>query len=457
MITDLTVGSPAKLLLRFSLPLMISMLFQQTYTIADSVIAGQLISMDALAAIGASYPVTMIYMAFAGGCNIGCSVVISQLFGAKDYTRMKTAVFTSLTGVTAIALLLTIIGVATCEPLLLLLNTPENIMGDSALYLNIYLLGLPFLFLYNICNGICTALGDSKTPLYFLVSSSIGNILLSLAFVGLCGWGLAGAAWATFACQAICSGLALWSLLYRLHGIITPHRPKIFSFRMLGRIGAIAVPSIFQQSFVSVGNLMVQGLINSFGAATIAGFSSAMRVNTFALAAVGTFGNGVSSFTAQNIGAGKIDRVKKGFRGGVIMSEILTAVFMAVMLLCAPFLIGLFLESGESGADTAQALEAGTRFLYIVVPGYCIVSMKFCGDGVLRGNGSMLFFMIATFSDLVIRVVLSYILVPFIGPMGICLSWPMGWIPGTVLSLIFSRVAVKRLSKRYFLRAEGGG
>jgi putative MATE family efflux protein len=452
MITDLTVGSPTKLLLRFSLPLMISMLFQQTYSIADSVIAGQLISMDALAAIGASYPVTMIYMAIAGGCNIGCSVVISQLFGAKDHTRMKTAVFTSLTGVTAIALLLTIVGVATCEPLLRLLNTPENIMGDSALYLNIYLLGLPFLFLYNICNGICTALGDSKTPLYFLVSSSVGNILLSLAFVGLCDWGLAGAAWATFACQAVCSALALWSLLYRLHGIITADRPKIFSPRMLGRIAAIAVPSIFQQSFVSVGNLMVQGLINGFGAATIAGFSSAMRVNTFALAAVGTFGNGVSSFTAQNIGAGKIDRVKKGFRGGVIMSELLTAVFTAIMLICAPFLIGLFLETG---ADTAEALEAGTRFLYIVVPGYCLVVLKFCGDGVLRGNGSMLFFMIATFSDLVIRVAMSYILVPYLGAMGICLSWPMGWIPGTVLSLVFYRAATKKLANRYYVDSGG--
>ena len=202
MIHDLTEGKPAKQLWLFSMPMLLSVVFQQMYNIVDSVVAGQCVGEDALAAVGSSYPITMIFMAIATGMNIGCSVIISQYFGAKKLREMKTAISTSLIAVLGISVILTIGGLAFCHPLLGLLNTPENIFADSRLYLQVYLYGLVFLFLYNICNGIFTALGDSKTPLYFLIASSLGNIALDLLFVIEFKMGVGGVAWATFLCRA---------------------------------------------------------------------------------------------------------------------------------------------------------------------------------------------------------------------------------------------------------------
>ncbi len=435
MITDLTVGSPSRLILRFTLPLLISSVFQQLYGISDLIIAGNLIGMNALAAIGASVPVTMTFMAIAQGCNIGCSVTISQLFGSRETVKMKTAIYTSLIGVLVMATFLLVLGITFCGTIMTALNTPADIFDDAALYLNIYIGGLIFLFLYNICNGICTALGDSRTPLYFLIASSVGNVLLDLLFVKVFEMGVAGTAWATFICQGICSILALTVLLKRLWNIKIGVKVKLFSASILLRILKIAVPSILQQSFVSVGNLFVQGLINSFGPAVIAGFSSASRINTFALTSIGSLGNGLSSFTAQNIGGGKYERVRSGFKACLVFMSIMTIFFTVLFLIFRNNLIGLFVDS--SAEDTNGAISAGAMFISIISPFYITVAVKLIADGVLRGSGSMLYFMIATFSDLILRVFLSYILSPIFGEKGICYSWPIGWIIGGVFSLFF--------------------
>ena len=203
LMKDLTIGSPAKVLWKFTVPMFLSVVFQQMYSIADSAIAGQFAGEDALAAIGASYPITMIFMAVAVGVNVGCAVVISQYFGAKIYPKVKTSSTTTLIASTAAALVLTVFGIIFCRPLLSMVNTPEDIFTDSAVYLRIYTLGLVFLFVYNVCTGIFTALGDSKTPLMFLIGSSVGNVLLDLLFVAVFKWGVAGAAWATFIAQGV--------------------------------------------------------------------------------------------------------------------------------------------------------------------------------------------------------------------------------------------------------------
>ncbi len=216
MTTDLTIGNPKKVLLAFTVPMLISVMFQQLYNIADSVIAGKFINENALAAVGASYPITMIFMAIAIGSNVGCSVIVSQLFGAKKYRDMKTAVTTTFLSASALCLLLTVFGFVFCKKMLLLLDTPSNIMKDSVLYLNIYIAGLFFLFMYNICTGIFTALGDSKTPLYFLIFSSVGNILLDLLFVISLHMKIAGVAWATFLAQGISCVLAFIALMKHL-------------------------------------------------------------------------------------------------------------------------------------------------------------------------------------------------------------------------------------------------
>ncbi|MDY3919190.1 MAG: MATE family efflux transporter [Candidatus Limivivens sp.] len=429
---DLTSGNPAKILWLFSIPMLVSAMFQQIYNIADSMIAGKFVGEDALAAIGASYPITMIFMAIAMGINIGCSVVISQLFGGKKYREMKTAVTTTFLACLCICLLLTAGGLLLCGPLLRMIQTPDNVFEDAALYLKIYIGGLSFLFLYNICTGIFTALGDSRTPLYFLIASSLGNILLDLAFVTLVKWGVAGVAWATFTAQGISSVLSIVTLAGKLRQIETEEKPAPFSWEMLRKIGRIAVPSILQQSFISVGNIFVQALINGFGSAAIAGYSAGMKLNTFAITSFTTLGNGVSSFTAQNVGAGKLERVKEGFRAGLVMMILIALPFFAAFFFFDGPMLRLFMNAGSE-----NAMAVGQDFLRIVSPFYFVVCIKLLADGVLRGAGAMKQFMISTFSDLIIRVMLSYVLSGFLGTTGIWMSWPIGWVIGTSLSAFF--------------------
>ena len=437
MITDMTEGSPHQTLWKFSLPMLLSTVFQQLYNIADSIIAGRYINENALAATGASYPITMLFMAVALGCNIGCCVVISQLFGAKKHSKMKTAISTSFITFTILSLILTIIGLVFCNPMLHLLNTPTEIFETSGIYLRIYVLGLVFLFLYNISTGIFTALGDSKTPLYFLVASSLGNILLDIIFVVIFKGGIAGIAWATFLAQGISSILAFTTLIYRLRKVKTNGLSPLFSTQMLHSITLIALPSVLQQSFISVGNLLIQGLINSFGASIIAGYSAAIKLNTFAITSFTTLGNGLSSFTAQNIGAKKLERVQKGFKAGMLLALCVVIPFFVTYFFLNTTMISLFIEN-----PTAQALLTGKQFLMIVTPFYIVISVKLIADGVLRGSGAMKPFMISTFSDLILRVIISYILARCLGPIGVWLSWPIGWLIGAILSYYFYRQGI---------------
>lgn len=441
MITDMTTGSPGKILWKFSMPMLLSVAFQQLYNIVDSLVAGKFISVDALAAVGAPYPVTMIFMAIATGANAGASIVISQLFGAKRFSRMKTAVSTSIISAAALSLLLTVFGIVFCEPIMRLLNTPQNIFADSASYLNIYILGLIFLFLYNICTGIFTALGDSKTPLYFLIFSSVGNIILDLLFVISFKMGVAGVAWATLIAQGVSSVLAFITLIKRLKSVEADEGAHVvFSAEMLGRISRYAIPSILQQSFISVGNLFIQGLVNSYGSAVIAGYSAAIKLNTFAVTSFITMSNGVSSFTAQNIGAKRTDRVTKGFKSGLIMTFCVVLPFAAVYFFAPRTMIGLFMESGSA---SAAALEAGVNFLKIVSPFYIIISVKLISDAILRGAGAMSYFMVATFSDLILRVILAFIFSAAMNSAtGIWLSWPVGWSIASVMSFVFYKSGV---------------
>ena len=416
----------------FSIPMLLSVAFQQVYQIADSIIAGQFIGEAALAAVGASHPITMIFMAVAVGSNIGCAVVVSRLFGAKKYSALKTAICTIFCACIAVSVVLTLVGIFGGSAMLRLIRTPADVFADAKLYLHIYIYGFLFLYLYNICNGIFTSLGDSRTPLYFLIASSLANIVMDVVFVVCFHMGVGGVAWATFLCQGVASVLAAWTLFRRLRGVPAPERHPLFSWRMLGRIARIAVPSILQQSFISVGNLFIQSLVNGFGSAVVAGYSAAVKLNTFALTGFTTLGNGLSSFTAQNIGAGRPERVKQGFRAGAGMTLCVAVPFIAAFVFAGPQMVRLFLS-----APSADALAQGTLFLNIVAPFYVLISLKLAADGVLRGAGCMGQFMTATFTDLILRVILAFLLAPRFGAAGIWMSWPLGWAVAAALSLGF--------------------
>lgn len=430
---DLTVGKPSTVLWKFCLPLFGSILFQQLYNLADSWVAGRFIGENALAAVGNSYEITLIFLAFAFGCNISCSVIVSQLFGAKNFDRMKTAVSTAMISSGVLCLLLMLVGLVWSDGLLRLIHTPEEVFADSALYLDIYVWGLPFVFFYNISTGIFSALGDSKTPFVFLAASSLTNIGMDILFVTAFRMGVAGVAWATFLCQGVSCVLALAFVFRRMRKIPASEHAPLFSAYLLGRLAVIAVPSILQQSFISVGNILIQSVINGFGTEVMAGYSAAVKLNNLVITSFTTLANGVSNYTAQNLGAGKTERIRDGFIAGLKLVWLLCVPLVLLYCLCSKALMGFFLEE-----PTEIALRSGILFLRILSPFYFVVSAKLVADGVLRGAEMMRKFMISTFTDLILRVTLAFVLSgTVLGSTGIWCAWPVGWTVATVLSTLF--------------------
>lgn len=430
---DLTTGKPETVLWRFCLPLFGSIVFQQLYNIADSLVAGKFIGENALAAVGNSYEITLIFIAFAFGCNMGCSVIVSQLFGAKDYGRLKTAVSTACIFSALLCGVLMLTGIFACSPLLRLIRTPKEVFSDSQLYLDIYIWGLPFVFFYNIATGIFSALGDSRTPFYFLAVSSVSNIAVDILFVKAFDMGVAGVAWATFLCQGASCVLAVLAVWKRLGQIQVQGKARLFDWILLKKILVVAIPSILQQSFISVGNILIQSVINGFGPSVMAGYSAAVKLNNLVITSFTTIGNGISNFAAQNLGARKYERLREGFRAGIKMVWCLCIPFCILYIFFGRYLLLLFMERGS-----AAALMTGRQFLWILSPFYFVVSAKLAADGILRGVSAMGQFMAATFTDLILRVALAFLLSGWTGsPMGIWCAWPIGWTVAMALSVFF--------------------
>ena len=430
---DLTVGKPERVLWQFCLPLFGSILFQQLYNIADSLVAGKFVGESALAAVGNSYEITLIFIAFAFGCNMGCSVVVSSFFGAKDYSRMKTAVSTAMIASALVCGLLMVFGLLGGGWLLRLIHTPQELMADSLLYLNIYVLGLPFVFFYNLSTGIFSAMGDSKTPFWFLAASSTANIAVDILFVTAFRMGVAGVAWATFLCQGVSCVLALTVIMRRLRGIETPERPARFNRIILQKFVRIAIPSVLQQSFISVGNIIIQSVINGFGGGVIAGYAAGVKLNNLVITSFTTLCNGISNYTAQNLGAGKRERIREGFRAGIKIVWTLGLPLALLYFFAGEPLIRFFIDQ-----PSQTAIDTGVTYLRILAPFYFVVSAKLVADGILRGAELMNQFMIATFTDLILRVVLAVILSKTaLGATGIWCAWPIGWCTAAILSIRF--------------------
>ena len=368
-------------------------------------------------------------------------MVVSRLFGAREYKNLKTSVYTTAIATAVLCAVLMIASFLGCDQLLRMMRTPESVMEGSMIYLDIYILGLPFVMFYNISNGIFSALGDSKTPFYFLAASSLSNIAVDILFVTAFDMGIAGVAWATFLCQGVSCILAVIVVLRRLKQIPTEGKVPVFSKRLLGEISKVAVPSILQQGCVSVGNIVIQSVINSFGAGAMAGYSAAVKLNNLVITSITTLGNGMSNFTAQNMGAGKTDRIPQGFRAGVVMDWIICLPFIALYVFCSEAMVRLFLD-----APSADALHSGITFLRVLSPFYVVISCKLCADGVLRGGGRMGAFLISTLVDLALRVGLAVMFSHSFGLVGVWFAWPVGWFFATSLSIFFYL--------RYFVRSK---
>ncbi len=433
MVKNLTEGKPLKLLFFFALPMVLGNLFQQLYNMVDSMVVGKFVGEDALAAVGSSFPIVFLAVAIASGLSMGCTVVISQLFGAGRIMEMKTTVYTALVALGIIGIGIMVLGEIFSAPLLQLLGTDPDIMADSLIYLRIYFGGAIFLFLYNSLNGIYNALGDSKTPLMFLIVSAITNIVLDLVFVIYFKMGVAGVSWATLIAQGACAVVSFIVLMKRLRYMENEEenrgkKPAIFHYDAVKKIAKVGVPSIIQQSVVSVSMMCMQGLVNSYGKVFVAGYTAATKIDTLSMMPNINFSNAMSSYTAQNIGAGKEERVREGYRACIFMLTIFSVVLTGVIYLCGPNLLGLFLNTGVEGG----AMSYGLRYMKTVSIFYAVMGILFVSNGLLRGAGDMKAFLISSMSNLFMRVIIAYSLSHFIQERAIWISIPIGWSIGAV-------------------------
>lgn len=434
---DLSVGKPWKVILLFSLPMILSVTLQQIYNIADSMIAGRIIGGNALGAISASYPITMIYLGLATGAGVGTGVVVSRFFGMKKMTEVKTGIYTAIITFGLLAIFLAVVGSFISKPLLKAINTDEIILNDASTYLIFYSVGMVFLFLYNVTTYIFQALGNSKTPLYFLGFSTTLNIILDIVFAKN-NMGVFGIALATFIAQGIASIAALSWLFITLRRLESD-KPKIYSVPLIKNILLIAIPSMIQSSIVAIGGVLVQGEINTYGGEVTAGYGAAYKLCYIVINIIFTMSNALSSYTSQNIGADHMERVKPGLKATFIISTIIALVSTALFVPLSKVFINAFLDKNalDTSMDIDNIVNIGSKFLVIVTSFYILVAVKISFDGVLKGAGDMRSFMIGTFADLVARVIFTYILSRTIGLEGIWWAWPIGWIFGSSLVVIF--------------------
>lgn len=442
--------SPGKSLFFFALPMILGNLFQQFYNMADSVIVGRFVGEDALAAVGASYSLTTVFIMIAIGGGIGASVITSQYLGAEEYGQMKTSVYTALLSFLMVSVILGVFGFVMCEKILRGLNTPENIIQEAVLYLRIYFVGLPFLFMYNILSSVFNALGNSKTPLYLLIFSSLLNIVLDLVMVLTFGMGVAGVAIATVMAQGLSAVISFLLLMKTLRIYGKEQRgngnPAYYSLDMLGGMIKIAIPSMIQQSIVSIGMLLVQSVVNGFGSSVLAGYTSGMRIESVCIVPMIATGNAMSTFTAQNLGAGNVERVKKGYRAayGIIFG--FAILILAALSLFHREMISAFMEegSGEIAFATGNAYLAFIRFFFV------FIGLKAITDGVLRGAGDVMVFTLANLVNLGIRVSISFAFAGIWGVQAVWYAVPMGWIANYVISLLW--MLTGRWSRKRIIR-----
>ena len=429
---DLLNGSPGKNLLLFALPMILGNLFQQFYNMADSMIVGNFVGEDALAAVGASYALTNVFIMIAIGGGNGASVLTSQYLGAKQHGKMKTSISTALITFLAVSVLLGGVGFAMNGRILAALNTPGNIMGQARLYLGIYFLGLPFLFMYNVLAAIFNAMGDSRTPLYLLIFSSLLNVVLDVISVTWLGMGVDGVAIATVMSQGISAVISFGLLIRKLRGFCSDagDEARLFDRGMLGSGTRIAVPSILQQSIVSIGMLLVQSVVNGFGSAALAGYSAGSRIESICVVPMIATGNAVATFTAQNIGAGKIHRAREGY----ISSYFIVGGFSVIIAVAVTLFNGPVIASFLGGDMSAEAFATGTGYLSFIAFFFVFIGVKACTDGVLRGSGDVLVFTIANLVNLCIRVFGAFHFAPIWGVAAVWYAVPMGWIANYIIS-----------------------
>lgn len=444
MTNDMTKDNPLKIFIWFSIPLLIGNIFQQLYSMVDTIIVGRFVGVDALAAVGSTGSMFFLVNGMVIGLTSGFSVLVSQKFGAKNETEIRKSVASNITLTLISAIIITVIALIVKRPLLDLMNTPKNIFKDANTYITIIYIGISTQIAYNMAAGILRALGDSKTPLYFLIISSIINIILDLVFIVKFKLGVAGAAYATNISQGLSAMLCL-IYSYRKYQVL---RLKKEDFKVEKDYYKthlkIAIPMGLQFSVTGVGIIIVQGAVNVFGSNVIASYTAASKVLQLVMQPLISFGVTIATYAGQNLGAKRFDRIKKGVKVMNKISIITSLIAGAILVLFSKYFVMLFIEnpSAEIIGYTQEVLNYSAVFMIFL--GFIFVYRN-----VLQGMGESFVPMMAGFYELAARSVVAFILPKFIGFTGICLADPIAWITAAVPLMFTYYRNIKKISKEY--------
>ena len=430
---DLTVGREGKLIFFFALPMLLGNFLQQLYTLVDGSIVGKFIGKEALAAVGASFPIIFTMIALLIGISSGGMVVISQYFGAKDMVKVKRSIETIYIFMFFSSIILTAIGFIIIDPLFRIMKLPAEIIPQAKIYLSIYISGLILFFGYNGTSSILRGMGDSKTPLYFLVFSTLLNVVLDLLFIVVFKWGIAGAAFATLISQA-CALAGIMIYLHKNHPVISFNfRQWTFDRDIFHKSLRIGLPTGLQHTFVSLGMMTLFGIVNTFGTDVVAAFTAAGRIDSLALDSAMVFSQALATFVGQNMGAGKPDRVRRGLIITLLMSWAVAGVMSIIIILFRTDIMHWFVNRNES-----DVIRIGGEYLTIITSFYLIFTTMFIFNGVMRGAGDTLIPMFITlFALWLIRIPVAFILSKEIGETGIWWAIPIGWTVGAAMSFIY--------------------
>lgn len=428
---DLTKGSEARLIIGFSIPLLLGNVFQQLYSTVDAMAVGLKLGKSALAAVGVSGPIVFFMISLIMGLTMGGGVLVSQYFGAKDHERLRRAMHSNyfFVGISSVAV--TVVGLLLAEPILRLIGTPADVLDQAVVFLRVTFAGMVFVFGYNAISANMRSLGDSRTPLYFLIFASLLNIGLVLLFVFPLGWGIAGSAWATLIAQAVAFFCSL-AYIQRKGGLLRIEWRRLrWEREEMRKILGMSLPSAFQMGMVSLSFIALNAIINPFGTEVLAGYTAAGRLDSFALLPAMNLSMAIATFVGQNMGAGKPERIRRGLAATLAIGGVLSVLTTLLFVLAPASLVGLF-------ENDPAVLRHGVSYLLIVAPFYLLFMVMFVVNGALRGAGAANFSMFATLvATWLARLPASYLFSRWLGADGIWWGIPVGWTVATILALSY--------------------
>lgn len=446
---DMTTGSPGKLILKFSIPMILGNIFQQIYNLVDSIIVGKFVGADALAAVGSSFAIVVFITSIIIGLTMGVGVILAQFYGAKENKKFKDATVTSFLFIGGVTLCIMIISLIGIDSILKLFNMPNELLNDAKSYLIIIILGLGFTFIYNLATALLRAIGDSKRPLYFLIIASIINVVLDIVFVLGFNLGVLGVAVATIIAQGV-SAIISAIYVYKKINFITIKREDIkISKYIFKDVMKYSILTSIQQSIMNFGILIVQGLVNTFGPVVMAAFAAGVKIDSLAYMPVQDFGNAFATFVAQNKGANKIERISAGVKEAIKMIGIFCAVISTLIFMFSKNIMHLFINKNE-----VEVIDLGVEYLSVVSVFYILIGFLFMFYGLFRGFGILKISIILTIVSLGTRVILAYVLTATsLGASGIWWSIPIGWALADIIgSMYYYKIIKKKIIQKKIIQ-----